>query len=311
MKKITSLPIVQDNHIIDTSSITKALQTLIEQANSICFISAFLTSSILEVFKGTDFEKNISLYIRCRPSDCIGGSCDLNVLKQLISKGVSCFIDYKLHAKIYIFDSKDAVIGSSNLTANGLGFSHYPNFELNYSCQLSSSDLSQIDNYLTQCVQININDIEKMQTELALIDTTSLNNIPDEWETVDLKPKEELLGLFIEDFPKSNPFDLSKYSEKDIIHDQTMFGTTPSDKTKFKQSNVFKFIHRFISLQESKSASFGAITAYLHNNILDDFSPYRREVKIFLQNFASYLEFYENEIIKVKRPNYSQVFFLE
>lgn len=311
MKKITNLSVVQDNKIIDTKSITEVLQTLIEQANSVCFISAFLTSSILQVFKETDFEKNISLYIRCRPSDCIGGSCDLNVVKQLISKGVSCFVDYQLHAKIYIFDSKNAVIGSSNLTANGLGFSNYPNFELNYSCQLSTSDLSQINNYLSQCVQININDIEKMQTELAFINNTSSSNIPDEWETVDLKPKQELLGLFIEDFPKSNPFDVSKYNEKDIIHDEIIFGKTSSDETKFKQSNVFKFIYQFISVQESKSASFGAITAYLHNHILDDFSPYRVEVKMFLQNFISYLEFYESEVIKIKRPNYSQVFYLE
>ncbi|MFT5451297.1 MAG: HKD family nuclease [Enterobacterales bacterium] len=311
MKKITSLPVVQDNQIIDTKSITEVLQALIGQANSICFISAFLTSSILQVFKETDFKKNVSLYVRCKPSDCIGGSCDLNVLKQLISKGVSCFVDYKLHAKIYIFDSKDAVIGSSNLTANGLGFSNYPNFELNYSCQLSASDLAQIDNYLGQCVQINISDIEKMQAELSFMSTMSSSDIPDEWETVNLKPKQELLGLFIEDLPKINPFDISKYNEKDIIHDQMILGKKSSDHTKFKQSNVFKFIYHFILVQESKSASFGSITAYLHDHILDDFSPYRREIKVFLQNFISYLEFYESEVIKIKRPNYSQVFYLE
>lgn len=306
MKKITSLSVVQDNQIIDTKSITEVLQALIEQANSICFISAFLTSSILQVFKETDFEKSISLYVRCRPSDCIGGSCDLNVLKQLISKGVSCFVDYKLHAKIYIFDSKDAVIGSSNLTANGLGFSHYPNFELNYSCQLSTSDLSQIDSYLGQCVQVSVDDIEKMQQETVNFNTTLSADIPTEWKTIDLKPKEKIIGLFIEDFPKCNPFELSNCNDKDVIHDESIFGEDPSDKSKFEQSNVFKFIYQFISEQEGKSASFGAITAHLHNNILDEFSPYRREIKTYLQNFILYLECYNCNGLIVSRYRYRQ-----
>lgn len=299
-----------ENKLVDTNAVTNVLYALIEESNSIILISAFLTRSVLKLFKESDYDKDISLYVRCRPSDCISGSCDLDVLKQLISKGVSCYADYKLHAKIYIFDSKNAVIGSSNLTANGLGFSNYPNFELNYSCELSPSDLAQINIYLAQCVQINIDDIEKMQQELANISTTASGNIPSEWEAIDLKPREKLAGLFIEDFPKCNPFELSNCDDKDVIHDKSMFGKDQLDKVKFEQSNVYRFVYQFISEQENKSASFGAITAHLHNNILDDFSPHRKDVKIFLQNFILCLKFYGNNIINIKVPNYSQVLYL-
>lgn len=295
------------NKLLNTDSVKNVLYELIEQSNSIILISAFLTGSVLKLFDENDYDKDISLYVRCRPSDCVGGSCDLEILKQLISKGVSCFVDYKLHAKIYIFDAKDAVIGSSNLTANGLGFSNYPNFELNYSCQLSSSDLAQIDTYLAQCVQISIDDIDKMQKELATINTNLSAEIPDEWETIDLKPKEKLIGLFVEDFPKCNPFELSNYGNKDINHDKSMFGKNSLDKAKFEQSNVYKFIYQFISEQEDKSASFGAITAYLHNSIMDEFSPYRREIKTYLQNFIFYLEFYKCDSLVVSRYRYRQV----
>ena len=294
------------NKLLNTDSVKNILYELIEQSNSIILISAFLTGSVLKLFDENDYDKDISLYIRCRPSDCVGGSCDLEVLKQLTSRGVSCFVDYKLHAKIYIFDAKDAVIGSSNLTANGLGFSNYPNFELNYSCQLSSSDLAQIDNYIAQCVRISIDDIEKMQKELATINTTPSADIPNEWETVNLKPKENLIGLFIEDFPKCNPFELLNYDDKNINHDKSIFGKDPLDIAKFEQSNVFRFIYQFISEQEDKSASFGAITAHLHNNILDDFSPYRREIKTYLQNFLLYLECYKCNSLIVSRYRYRQ-----
>ena len=306
MKKITSPAISQNSQIIDTNSITDVLQVLIEQANSICFISAFLTSSVLKLFTESDYDKDINLYVRCRPFDCISGSCDLGVLKQLISKGINCYVDYKLHAKLYIFDSKSAVIGSSNLTANGLGFSNYPNFELNYSCELSPSDLAQINTYLTQCVQISADDIEKMQQEIVNISTTSSADIPIEWKTIDLKPREKIAGLFIEDFPKCNPFELSDFSDEDVLHDKVMFGKDPLDISNFEQSNIYGFIYQFISEQEDKSASFGAITAHLHNNILDNFSPYRREIKTYLQNFILYLECYKSKGLIVSRYRYRQ-----
>lgn len=299
-----------ENKLVDTNAVTDVLNVLIEKSNSIILISAFLTGSVLKLFKKSDYDKDISLYVRCRPSDCISGSCDLDVLRQLISKGINCYADYKLHAKIYIFDSKSAVIGSSNLTANGLGFSNYPNFELNYSCELSASDLAQIDTYLAQCVQINIDDIEKMQQELVNISTTSSADIPNEWETIDLKPKKELIGLFIEDFPKCNPFELSNYSDEDVLHDKVMFGLDPSDSTKFEQSNVFRFIYQFLETQENKSASFGAITAHLHSHILDNFSPYRREVKIYLQNFIEYLSYFERNLIDIHKYRYRQVLMI-
>lgn len=295
------------NKIISTEELKKVLRDNIHNSNDMLLISAFLTRSVLDLFEETDYKKDIRIYVRCRPADCISGSCDLEILKQLISKGVNCYADYKLHAKLYIFDSKQAVIGSSNLTANGLGFSNFPNFELNYSCVLSNDDLEKVNSSLKNCAQISIDDIDMMQKELSNIDSTSTSEIPDEWSLVDLKPQKELIGLFIEDFPKCNPFELSSYSDEDILHDKVMFGDNPLDSNQFEQSNVFRFIYQFLETQENKSASFGSITAHLHNHILDDFSPYRREIKGFLQNFISYLSYFEDVNIEVIRPNYSQI----
>lgn len=299
-----------NNTLLDPTNLIKVLRSNIHNSDDILLISAFLTRSVLDLFEEADYQKDIRIYVRCRPADCIGGSCDLNVLKQLISKGVNCYADYKLHAKLYIFDSKQAVIGSSNLTANGLGFSNFPNFELNYSCELSTNDLEKVYSYLKSCVQLSIDDIDKMQKELSNIDSTSTSEIPDEWSLVDLTPQQELVGLFIEDFPKCNPFELSSYSDEDVLHDKVMFGDNPLDSNQFEQSNVFRFIYQFLETQENKSASFGAITAHLHNHILDDFSPYRREIKRFLQNFISYLTYYSHIKIKVTRPHHRQVLLI-
>lgn len=307
MKTISNLA---GSKIINTEELKKVLRDNIHNSNDMLLISAFLTRSVLDLFEEADYQKDIRIYVRCRPADCIGGSCDLEVLKQLISKGINCYADYKLHAKLYIFDSKQAVIGSSNLTANGLGFSNFPNFELNYSCELSSDDLNKVNTYLKNCVQLSIDDIDKMQEELSNIDSTSTSEIPNEWSLVDLTPRKELFGLFIEDFPKCNPFELSNYSDEDVRHDKVMFGDNLSNSTQFEQSNVFRFIYQFLETQENKSASFGAITAHLHSHILDNFSPYRREVKIYLQNLIEYLSYFECNLIDIYKYRYRQVLII-
>src|SRR5699024_11163238 len=110
MKTISNLA---GSKIINTEELKKVLRDNIHNSNDMLLISAFLTRSVLGLFEEADYQKDIRIYVRCRPADCISGSCDLEVLKQLISKGINCYADYKLHAKLYIFDSKQAVIGSS------------------------------------------------------------------------------------------------------------------------------------------------------------------------------------------------------
>ncbi len=58
-------------------------------------------------------------------SNFINGSLDASAIKELIKNDVVVRNYQKLHAKIYIFDKKKALITSANLTNNGL----YNNFE--------------------------------------------------------------------------------------------------------------------------------------------------------------------------------------
>ena len=59
-------------------------------------------------------------------------------------------------------------------------------------------------------------------------------------------------------------------------------------------------------LLEEKSLSFGAISSRLHNAILDDPIPYRKEVKVLVANLYSWFELMP-ETFEVSRPRHSQV----
>ena len=57
---------------------------------------------------------------------------------------------------------------------------------------------------------------------------------------------------------------------------------------------------------ERKCLYFGALTEKLHNALVEDPKPYRREVKELLSNLLSWVEELEMEEIVIDRPNYSQ-----
>ena len=51
---------------------------------------------------------------------------------------------------------------------------------------------------------------------------------------------------------------------------------------------------------------FGAVTEKLHNALVSDPKPYRRDVKIMLSNLLELIDELQMEEIKIDRPNYSQ-----
>lgn len=298
-------------NILCTSEVSAQLLSLIKNSNDIRLISAFLTESIFNLFRESDFNKSISLYIRARPTDCLNGSCDLDSVKKLIECGVKCYINNRLHAKIYIFDSAEAVIGSSNLTANGLGFSNFPNFELNYFCTLSKSEIAQIDEYLNDSLLVSIEDIENMQNELDNLTSINVEDISPRWKCLEKSKIKSVMGLFIEDLPKCNPFNYSYNSSEEILHDEILFGIENKNWNKFKESNAYQFIYQFIKQEPNNIASFGQLSKYLHHGILDEFSPYRKDIKAYLQKIIKYIEYYDCYEIAIDKPNHSQLLKLK
>ena len=51
---------------------------------------------------------------------------------------------------------------------------------------------------------------------------------------------------------------------------------------------------------------FGALTEKLHNAIVSDPKPYRRDVKVMLANLLTMVEALGLEEVIIDRPNYSQ-----
>ena len=62
----------------------------------------------------------------------------------------------------------------------------------------------------------------------------------------------------------------------------------------------------FRNEKKKKECYFGELSAKLHNALINDPKPYRKEVKDLLSNLLGWIEYFDFDFIKVDRPSYSQ-----
>lgn len=85
--------------------------------------------------------------------------------------------------------------------------------------------------------------------------------------------------------------------------------TYDGDKQKFK--DVFRWSNAYLWLLDIVQKNdgelyFGKITERLHNALVSDPKPYRKDVKKMLGNLLSLIEQLEMDELLVDKPNYSQ-----
>lgn len=85
--------------------------------------------------------------------------------------------------------------------------------------------------------------------------------------------------------------------------------TYEGDKEKLKE--VFRWSNAYLWLKETLKENdgclnFGGITEKLHNVLVSDPKPFRRDVKQMLSNLLKLINALEMEDIVIDRPNYSQ-----
>lgn len=108
------------------------------------------------------------------------------------------------------------------------------------------------------------------------------------------KPK--ITTLFSHELPDKGEY----ISFMDIVYS----GDVVSFKDSFRWSNAYLWLMN--TLKENNGCLyFDAITEKLHDSLVSDQKPYRKDVKQLLANLLGLIEFLQMEEIVVDRPNYS------
>jgi len=127
--------------------------------NEITIISPFVKTDALFFFEPALTKgKRIHLITRLFERDFIMGVSDIDALVKFREMGGIVYgISKKLHAKLFLFDDIQAIVGSSNLTCSGL----MANYELNLHIRNEPELIKQFNTYSNQFKE-KITSLEKL-----------------------------------------------------------------------------------------------------------------------------------------------------
>lgn len=287
------------NEILD--SVKKELQNA---SSSVRIITAYCKSSSF-MYLNSYINREVrdrKLLVRFRMDDILKGSTDFGIIDNALDNGWEVFIRFDLHAKTYIVDNKRGLVGSANATQSGLSIGKNGNMEMATLVDVESKDIEKIDKLFNDAIHVNNDLLSKMREQLDEV------NSPEPKESHTWNPSITTMfnphidTLFSYELPEE--FTLTK-GEYFSFLDETFSGDINKLKESFRWSNAYLWL--LATLQENEGCLyFGALSEKLHNAVISDPKPYRRDVKNMLSNLLSLIEKLEMKDIIIDRPNYSQ-----
>lgn len=280
---------------------------------SVIILSAYVTELGLKWVQEQIKNSNVKCTIIARwdKSDIVQGSSDLSCYQLAKNRNWEFKILNNLHAKIMLIDNKELFVGSPNLTGHGMNLVPAPNKEVGVKLEATINDINIINNLVQDAIKID----DDLYNNLVLWK----NNVPElkkilypEFPMI-IKEKlnESFNRMWVHNFPWSNAENLINISEpnEDILHDLELFGLNKDNLTKdvirnsFMNSKVYYWLISQIKRQENKEIYFGNLSSIIHNSLLDDPKPYRKDVKILQTNLYSFVKLFLNEVIKIDIPH--------
>ena len=129
---------------------------------------------------------------------------------------------------------------------------------------------------------------------------------PDFPKNIKDKLNEKYNKLWVHNFPWVTAEELLKASpiNENIKHDLELFGLEKDNlekniiKKNLLNSKIYFWLTNQIKKQENHEIYFGNLSSIIHNSLLDDPKPYRKNVKELQANLYTYIKFFlEDDII--------------
>ncbi|WP_061282133.1 phospholipase D-like domain-containing protein [Clostridium botulinum] len=288
-------------HSID---IKKRLENeLIETDKSLKIISAFCKLDALKFIDSILVNKNIpkKLLVRARLKDILSGVTDIEIYNYCINNNWDIYLNLELHSKIYVFNDTRIIIGSANLTSSGIGLNKKQNIESMACLDITSEEMCNIDKLFISSIAFTKNIYDLMRKQLISIDFNDLHkNVT--WNKNILNLLEIKIHYLwtTEMLFSSSPLNMDK-------HDKALLDISDTDslndiKRKFKFSKAYLWL----KTNSTSEIYFGELTAKLHNSLLDDPKPYRKDIKELLSNLLKWIGELKIEEVVIDSPNHSQ-----
>lgn len=255
-----------------------------------------------------------TIVARWDKGDLAQGSSDLDCYLLAKEKNWDFKILKDLHAKVMLIDNKDLFVGSPNLTGHGMSLVPVSNKEVGVKLNATEQDIQIIKNLLEDACEVNdelFTDLKKWKNNLPKVEKVLYPDFP---QSVKEKLKENYKKIWVHNFPWTTAEELLniKKINDSINHDLELFGLSVDSindqklKKAFLDSKIFRWFLYQLEQQEEKEIYFGNLSSIIHNSLLDDPRPYRKDIKELQKNFYTFLKTFNYPEIKLDRPNYSE-----
>lgn len=288
--------------LLDDTQFRPQLRTALQQATtSITILSAYVKLEAAKWIAAAVREKSLPVTIvaRWQKQDLLSGASDLAVYEFCREAGWCMKVDPRLHGKAYWVDHEVLFVGSANLTQRGIGIECRGNYELTAKLVPNDIDKRNLASYLSSCRTITDALYAKL-TEALVVDAVGGGKSSPEWPSGLARELDIRYDyLWVEDLMFTTPDGLraDSGSSSPSRHDYELLGVLPGTvdeatlRAAFLSTKAYAWLKGQFDEGDNRSIRFGRFTAMLHDSLLDNPSPYRRQVKEFVQNLFSWVRF--------------------
>ena len=306
--------------LLNTETFRNLLGNALENSTkSVIILSAYVKTVGVNWLKEkiSDKKINCTIVTRWNNGDLAQGSSDLECYHLAKTNGWSFKVLQDLHAKVMLVDNDILFIGSPNLTGRGMSLVPVSNEELGIKVKALDEDLKIINQLVDDAILVDdkiIKELEEWQKNLPKIEKPKIPEFP---EIVNDSFKEKFNKLWVNNFPWCDVEYLINNTDKkenNVTHDLELFGLVNIEKSKFEknlkesffQSKLFNWLIKKLESEDNKEIYFGRLSSVIHDNLVDDPKPYRKDVKQLQSNLYSYIKYFKPKNIQYDRPNYSE-----
>lgn len=278
-------------------------------------LSAFIKSNALEWLLDCIPHRKLSIIARWQKRDLLFKASDVDCYNICKENNIRFGINLDLHGKVYAIDNK-IFVGSANLTSRGLALGKTQNLEFGVGFEAGEADKLKIENFKNEVVWLDDLLFDQINDELDSHEP-SKDYSDQEW-TTDLYEKinTPIHGIWVHQLNQCSPISLlnGNFDDASFAHDIDLLEihidqiNSENLQNSYRRSLGFKWLSRI--LRENGSVSFGGITAALHDYLIDDPKPYRKDVKEFVKIIFDWAKFMDNDFV-VARPRYSEILSLK
>lgn len=274
--------------------------------NNVSIITAFCKKDALELIEEQIGEKkDISkrILVRFRLEDILSKATDLEIYEYCRKNNWSLYVQFNLHAKVYMLDQNICYMGSANATNKGLSINKRGNLEMTKKFELNTEESKQIEKVFSEALLMNDGLFNQMKKQINSINY----NLPikHQWNNdIIVKNINEYNVLFQDDFPINA-------LPNEILEDEVFLDIYKTDsldviKEKFYNTKIIQWLIYILEKQENNEIYFGELSSKIHGMIFQEPKQYRKDVKELQTKLYSWIEILNYDNLKIDTPSHSQ-----